>query len=73
MKKEKSFIIGMKSFRLNSEKIIKMVEKGNTFLVMRRTRPVFKIRPLTIEEKAEIFMNFPSPASRRGGERSERG
>lgn len=38
-------IIGLKDLRLNMEKYIKMVRKGHSFTVIRKSAPVFKIEP----------------------------
>ncbi len=39
-------IIGLKELRLNIEKYIKMIEKGHSFVVMRKSDPVFKLEPV---------------------------
>jgi pyruvate/2-oxoglutarate/acetoin dehydrogenase E1 component len=36
-------IIGFKDFRENSEKYIKLIKKGQTFTVVRKSEPVFKM------------------------------
>lgn len=38
-------IIGLKELRDNTETYIQEVEKGKSFLVMRRSRSIFKITP----------------------------
>lgn len=38
-------IIGLKELRENTEKYIKEVQRGKSFLVFRRLRPMFKISP----------------------------
>jgi prevent-host-death family protein len=44
-------IVGVKELRENLETYIKEVNKGNSFIVVRRSKPVFKISP--IEDKSE--------------------
>ena len=39
-------IIGLKELRLNIEKYIKMIEKGHSFVVVRKSNPVFKLQPV---------------------------
>ena len=38
-----SNIVGLKELRQNAEKYIKEIQKGRSFVVFRRSRPVFKI------------------------------
>ncbi len=39
-------IIGFKELRQNADKYISAVEKGRTFTVVRRSRPIFKMMPV---------------------------
>ena len=39
-------IIGLKDLRLNTGKYVSAVEKGRTFTVVRRSRPIFKMMPV---------------------------
>ena len=41
-----STIIGLKELRENIEEYIGKVEKGKSFVVVRRSHPVFKIAPV---------------------------
>lgn len=43
----KSNIVGLKELREDMDKYIALVDKGESFTVVRRSRPVFKIAPLT--------------------------
>lgn len=43
-------IIGLKEFRENVESFAKRVDKGDSFIVVRRSRPLFKVVPLEHEE-----------------------
>ncbi len=53
-------IIGLRELRENTESYIKAVEKkGDSFIVVRRSKPVFKIAPLNEEdEKWETVIDF---------------
>ncbi len=42
----KQLIVGLKELRENIDKYISQVEKGESFTVMRKSKPVFKISPL---------------------------
>jgi prevent-host-death family protein len=39
-------ILGLKELRLNIEKYIKLVQKGHSFVVVRKSNPVFKLEPV---------------------------
>ena len=43
--KKRDQIIGLKDLRLNTEKYINRLNKGESFTVVRRSRPVFNIIP----------------------------
>ncbi|MDP1718877.1 MAG: type II toxin-antitoxin system prevent-host-death family antitoxin [bacterium] len=53
-------IIGLRELRENTESYIKAVEKkGDSFIVVRRSKPIFKIAPLNEEdEKWETIIDF---------------
>lgn len=42
----KSNIIGFKDLRENADKYINAVEKGRTFTVVRKSKPIFKMVPV---------------------------
>ena len=46
----KDDIIGVKELRQNLDEYIAQVDKGKTFTVFRRSKPVFKITPVIPEE-----------------------
>ncbi|TSC68841.1 MAG: hypothetical protein G01um101470_1109 [Parcubacteria group bacterium Gr01-1014_70] len=50
-----SHIIGLKELRENSEKYIRQVAKGKSFLVVRHSWPVFRILPP--EDDEELWEN----------------
>ncbi len=41
----KNALIGLKDLRENTEDYIAQIQKGETFIVMKRSMPVFKISP----------------------------
>ena len=43
---KQSNIIGLKDLRLNIEKYIKLIHKGHSFTVVRKSSPVFKLEPI---------------------------
>lgn len=54
----KNNIVGLKDLRLNLEKYIKRVNKGESFTVIRRSKPVFKIAPIDEEDMWETLVDF---------------
>lgn len=46
----KNSIVGLKELRENLEDYIVKIKRGNSFLVVRRSKPVFKISPPADEE-----------------------
>ena len=49
-------IIALKDFRLNAQSYIDKVAKGESFVVVKRSRPAFRIDP--IEEQWETIADF---------------
>ena len=48
-------IIGLKELRENIDKYVARVKKGQSLVVMRRSKPLFKITPVEDEEWEEII------------------
>lgn len=46
----KNSIIGFKELRENADTFISQIEKGRSFIVVRRSKPIFKISPPTDEQ-----------------------
>ena len=46
----KNSIIGLKELRENIENYVSQVKKGKSFVVVRKSRPVFKISPVEEDE-----------------------
>lgn len=51
-------IIGLKELRQHMEAYIRRVQKGGSFIVVKKSRPVFKITPLEQEEEWETVVDF---------------
>ena len=51
-------IIGLKEFRQNASSFIKRVGRGESFTVLKRSNPVFKITPVEDEEMWETVIDF---------------
>jgi antitoxin (DNA-binding transcriptional repressor) of toxin-antitoxin stability system len=52
----KEQIVPFKEFRLNAAKYIDALAKGQSFLIMKRSRPVFRLEP--VEEVWETIGDF---------------
>ena len=62
----KSNIVGLKELREDMETYIARVDQGESFTVVRRSRPVFKIAPVDEEESGwETVVDFTQ--FRKGG------
>ena len=48
----KNTIVGLRELRENIDKYISQIEKGDSFTVVRKSKPVFRISPLDIESDA---------------------
>ena len=46
-------IVGLKELRENTENYVAQIKKGKSFIVIRRSEPLFKISPL--EEAEELW------------------
>ena len=51
-------ILGLKEFRNKTEKYINRVNKGESFTVVRRSNPIFKISPVEDETLWESVLDF---------------
>jgi len=56
--KRESNIIGLKELRNNVEKYISQVEKGKSFTVVRRSRPVFRITSPDEDDNWDTVADF---------------
>ncbi|MDA2936073.1 type II toxin-antitoxin system prevent-host-death family antitoxin [Patescibacteria group bacterium AH-259-L05] len=51
-------IIGLKELRQRMSECAHKVKQGHSFVVVKRSRPLFKIVPLTQEEEWEEIIDF---------------
>jgi len=51
-------ILGLKELRENMEKYASRVKKGESFIVVKRSKPIFKIVPSESEEQWETVVDF---------------
>ena len=49
----KNNIVGLKELRTDTESYINKVKKGESFVVVRRSKPIFKVSP--IDEEDGVF------------------
>lgn len=50
--------IGLKELRENTERYIKRVQKGDSFVVFRRSQPIFRLSPADEEDNWETVIDF---------------
>lgn len=58
-------IVALKTFRQDVAKYADAVEKGNSFIIMKRSKPLFRIVPVDDEEGWETVIDFTK--FRKGG------
>lgn len=65
--KSKNNIIGLKELRLNTKKYISHVSKGESFIIVRRSKPIFKLVPFDEDDDSiwETVVDFTT--IRKGG------
>ena len=51
-------IIGLKELRQNMDTYINSIKRGNSFIVIRKSQPIFKIVPLEQDESWETVIDF---------------
>jgi len=57
MKKYK-IIIGLKELRENTETYISAVKRGKSFVVVRKSKPLFEISPITDRDDESLWEDF---------------
>ncbi|OGZ46052.1 MAG: hypothetical protein A2756_05620 [Candidatus Ryanbacteria bacterium RIFCSPHIGHO2_01_FULL_48_27] len=60
----KTPILGLKELRENLDNYISQVNKGKSFVVVRKSKPVFKIVPPETEEQWETAADFTTISKR---------
>jgi prevent-host-death family protein len=63
--KNKKSIIGLRELRENTAKVLKEVRKGGSFIVLKRSEPIFKVSPIEEDERWEEVIDFTK--IKRGG------
>ncbi len=53
-----NIIVGLKELRENIDAYISKVKKGNSFIVARKSKLLFKIVPLDLENQWETVVDF---------------
>jgi len=48
-------IIGLKSLRNNMQEYVKKIQKGSSFIVFRKSKPLFKISPIEEDLWQEVI------------------
>jgi len=59
-------IIPFKDFRINAEKYIKAIEKGMSFVVVKRSKAIFRLEPMG--ETWENLIDFTDGGKKKGME-----
>lgn len=54
----KTQILGLKELRENMQKYASRVEKGESFIIVKESKPVFKLVPPESEEEWETVVGF---------------
>ncbi len=54
----KTNILGLKELRENMQKYASRVERGESFVVVKKSKPVFKLVPPEMEEEWETVVDF---------------
>ena len=57
-------IVPFKEFRLNAEKYINALEKGMSFVVVKRSKPIFRLEP--VGESWETLIDFTDGGKKSG-------
>lgn len=57
-------IIPFKDFRINSDKYIKALEKGMSFIVVKRSKAIFRLEPMG--ERWETLIDFTNGGKTKG-------
>lgn len=54
----KQLRIGLRELRENTSRVAKDIEKGKSFVVFRRSEPLFKVSPIEEDERWEEVIDF---------------
>lgn len=62
---KKNMIVGLKDLRLNVNRYVAAVARGESFTVVRKNQPIFRLAPLEEESMWETVIDFTK--IRKGG------
>lgn len=51
-------ILGLKEFRENLPNYMEQIRKGKSYVVVRRSKPIFRVSPLTDDQRWEEVVDF---------------
>ncbi|MFH1522920.1 MAG: hypothetical protein ABIE43_03835 [Patescibacteria group bacterium] len=51
-------LVGLKELRQNITKYAEKVSQGSSFIILKKSKPLFKICPIENEEKWEVITDF---------------
>lgn len=54
----KTHILGLKELRENMQKYASLVEKGESFIIVKKSKPLFKLVPPESDEQWETIADF---------------
>jgi len=54
----KTNILGLKELRENMQKYASLVERGESFIVVKKSKPIFKLVPAESEEEWQTVADF---------------
>ena len=54
----KIHILGLKELRENMQKYASLVQKGESFIIVKKSKPVFKMVPAESEDEWETVVDF---------------
>ncbi len=57
-------IVGLKELRENLGAYERRVQRGDSFIVMKRSKPIFKISPIDEEEGWESILDFTKTSTK---------
>jgi len=51
-------LIALKDLRLNMEKYVQKIKTGQSFIVLKQSKPIFRVAPIEKDEKWEEVIDF---------------
>jgi antitoxin (DNA-binding transcriptional repressor) of toxin-antitoxin stability system len=51
-------LIALKDLRLNMERYVQKVKMGQSFVVLKQSKPIFRVAPVEADEKWEEVIDF---------------